>query len=139
MPLIRARPEVSPSTTVLDAVRVMTNEASGGVAVTVGDKLVGIFTERDLMSRVVLPQREPAVIQVGEVMTTPVHTVSVLASVDHAAALMHDHHVRHLAVLDDGDFVGLVGIREIMYDLAGRLGTRVDDLEAFIMTDGPGG
>jgi CBS domain-containing protein len=140
MPLIQTRPEVAPGTPVLDAIRVMTNEAVGAVAVTEGDKLVGIFTERDVMSRVVLPRREPATTQVREVMSTPVHTVPVAASVAHAAALMHDHHVRHLAVLDaDDDFVGVVGIREIMYELAGRLGTRVDDLEAFIMTDGPGG
>jgi CBS domain-containing protein len=138
--LIRSRPEVSPDTPVLDAVRTMTEGKVGAVTVLQGGKLVGIFTERDLMTRVVLTAKDPATARVGEVMTRPVHTVSDTASVAEAATMMRDHHIRHLPVVDDdGELLGVVALRYVLYDLMGRLETKVDDLETFIMTDGPGG
>jgi CBS domain-containing protein len=74
------------------------------------------------------------------VMTSPVKTVAATASVAEAASLMRDAHIRHLAVIDDdGDLLGLVAQRYLLYDLLDRLETKVDDLEGYIMTDGPGG
>src|SRR3954463_1701052 len=109
MRLIRARQEVSPDTTVFDAVRTMADGKVGGVAVTDGERLVGIFTERDLMTRVVLAGRVPTETRVDQVMSHPVHTVPVSTAVAEAAALMQDYGVRHLVVLDqDGDFLGVV-------------------------------
>jgi CBS domain containing-hemolysin-like protein len=53
---------------------------------------------------------------------------------------MQDYEVRHLVVLDqDGDFLGVVGISEILFELTGKLEVKVDDLETYIMADGPGG
>jgi CBS domain-containing protein len=140
MPLIRTRQEVSPDTTVFDAVRAMADGKVGAVAITDGDRLVGIFTERDLVNRVVLAGRVPAETRARDVMTHPVYTVPVTTSVAEAAALMQDYEVRHLVVLDqDGDFLGVVGISEILFELTGKLEVKVDDLETYIMTDGPGG
>jgi CBS domain-containing protein len=140
MRLIRARQEVSPDATVFDAVRAMADGKVGAVAVTDGDRLAGIFTERDLVTRVVLPGLVPAETRVRDVMTHPVHTVPVTTGVAEAAALMQDYQVRHLVVLDqDGDFLGVVGISEILFELTGKLEVKVDDLETYIMTDGPGG
>jgi CBS domain-containing protein len=138
--LVHARPEVSLGTPVRDVVRLMVEGEVGAVAVTEGRRIVGIFTERDLMTRVVWPRRDPARTPVREVMSSPVQMVSVDATVAQAAALMRSHHIRHLAVVDeDGDLLGLVALRYLLYAMLGQLEVKVDDLQGFIMADGPGG
>ena len=140
MRLVQETPEVSPDVSVLDAVRVMTEAQVGAIAVTSGRKVLGIFTERDLMKRVVHPERDPRVTRIAEVMTSPVETVPNSTSVAEAAAIMRDRHIRHLAVVDPhGDMIGLVAQRYLLYDLMNDLELKVDNLEGFIMADGPGG
>jgi CBS domain-containing protein len=138
--LVHARPEVPPSASVRDVVRLMVEGEVGAVAVTEGRRIVGIFTERDLMTRVVWERRDAARTPVREVMSSPVQMVSVDASVPEAAAVMRAHHIRHLAVVDeDGDLLGLVAQRYLLYQMLGTLEVKVDDLQGYIMADGPGG
>ena len=138
--LIQPRPAVDPLTSVEEAVRLMTENAVGAVPVTKGGKLLGIFTERDLMSRVVMGRKDPRTTPVSAVMTSPVLTIESSATVEEAAAVMQSRHIRHLAVVDDnGDLKGLVALRYLLFEKMGGLERKVDDLEAFIMTDGPGG
>jgi CBS domain-containing protein len=138
--MVQPSPEVAEETRVSDVVHMMGLLKLGAAAVTDGRKIRGIFTERDLMLRVVMRGRDPTTTRVGEVMTSPVKTVAATASVAEAASLMRDAHIRHLAVIDDdGDLLGLVAQRYLLYDLLDRLETKVDDLEGYIMTDGPGG
>jgi CBS domain-containing protein len=101
---------------------------------------VGVFTERDLMRRVVFEHRDPGTTVVRDVMTSPVRSVPDSMSVAEAAALMRDEHIRHLAIVDgDGDLMGMVGLRYLLYDLLGELELKVDGLHSYIMADGPGG
>ena len=77
-------------------------------------RLMGMFTERDVLRRVVAEARDPARSTVGEVMTTDVLTCSPDTSVDEAALLMKDQRVRHLPVFDHGgELCGLVSIGDI--------------------------
>lgn len=132
--------EVSRDVLVMDAVRLMTKAQVGAIAVTEGRRIVGIFTERDLMKRVVYEGRDPGLTAIDEVMTTPVETVTDSVSVAEAAALMRARHVRHLAVVDShGHFIALVALRYLLYDLMSDLEVKVDSLEGYIMADGPGG
>lgn len=138
--LIQQRPAVDPLTSVEEAVRLMTMNAVGAVPVTKGGKLLGIFTERDVMSRVVMARKDPTTTPVSAVMTSPVLTIEASATIEEAAAVMQSQHIRHLAVVDDnGDLQGLVALRYLLFEKMGGLERKVDDLEAFIMTDGPGG
>ena len=138
--LIQQRPAVDPLTSVEEAVRLMTVNAVGAVPVTKGGKLLGIFTERDLMSRVVMSRKDPITTPVSAVMTSPVLTIEATATVEEAAAMMQSRHIRHLAIVDDnGELKGLVALRYLLFEKLGGLERKVDDLEAFIMTDGPGG
>jgi CBS domain-containing protein len=138
--LVHPRPEVSPDTSVAEVVQLMVDHEIGAVAVTSGRRIVGIFTERDLMSRVVLPQLNPGRTPVRVVMSTPVHMVGADTSVAQAAAVMQALHVRHLAVVDpDGDLLGLIAQRYLLYQMLGTLEIKVDDLQGYIMADGPGG
>jgi CBS domain-containing protein len=138
--LTHPRPEVAPETRVVDAVRVMADAQVGAVAVTKGRKIVGIFSERDLMRRVVAEGRDLEATTIQEVMTRPVETVVDSTSVGEAAAIMRARHIRHLAIINGaGEFVGLVAQRHLLYDLMGELELKVDNLEGYLMADGPGG
>jgi CBS domain-containing protein len=131
---------VSRDVSVMDAVRLMTKAQVGAIAITDRRRIVGIFTERDLMKRVVYEGRDPALTPIDGVMTTPVETVTDSMSVSEAAAIMRARHVRHLAVVDtEGTFLGLVAQRHLLYHLMSDLEVKVDSLEGYIMADGPGG
>lgn len=132
--------EVSPETSVMQAVKVMTDRSIGALAVTRAGRAIGIFTERDLMRRVVLPGRDPHDTPISQVMTSPVQSVPGSTSVAEAAALMRQHHIRHLAVVDaEGRLVTLVALRYLLYDLLEDLDRKVDSLQSYIMADAPGG
>jgi CBS domain-containing protein len=104
---------VVPSTCVVDAVRIMNDEKIGAVLVLDSQKLVGIFTERDVMVRVVGAQRDPATTLVSEVMTTAVRSVEHTSRANDALQLMSDRHHRHLPVLENGQVRGLVSIGDL--------------------------
>jgi CBS domain-containing protein len=104
---------VVPSTSVADAVRAMNDENIGAVLVLDGQKLVGIFTERDVMVRVVGAKRDPATTPVSEVMTTAVRSVELTSRANDALRLMSDRHHRHLPVLENGQVRGLVSIGDL--------------------------
>jgi CBS domain-containing protein len=138
--LAQKTPEVGPEDTVAGAVRVMTEDRVGAIAVTEGRKIVGIFTERDLMRRVVYEGKDPATTLVRDAMTKPVWTVKDSTTVAQAANLMRTHHIRHLAILDEnGDLVGMVALRYLLYDLLQDLERKVDSLEGYLMADSLGG
>lgn len=131
---------VGPETTVLAAVEMMSRQRVGAVGVVENDKLVGIFTERDLMERVVLKVRPPASTRVGEVMTSPVASVRADGSPAKALETMIDRHIRHLPVTDDSNRVlGVLSIRNLLQDQLEKARGEADSLEAFITADGGGG
>ena len=66
---------VNPEATVMRAVQIMAEESIGAIAVTEGSRLTGMFSERDLMFRVVLEKRDPERTHVRDVMTSPVETI----------------------------------------------------------------
>lgn len=131
---------VSPESTVIEAVRLMSERRVGAVAVTNGDKLAGIFTERDLMIRVVLENKDPKTTPVGDVMTAkPVSALSDVA-MGEALATMSEHHFRHLPVVDEENRVlGLLSIRDVLYNRVDKLSQELDSVVAFFTADGIGG
>jgi len=138
--LIERRPEVAPWASVEYAARVMAAHDVGALLVMDEDALAGIITERDLLNRVMAVGKNPATTSVRDVMSTPVQGVSTNMPTEEVAERMRLHHIRHLAVFDDdGELRGLVSQRRLLADLLGGLERKVNDLESFIMTDGPGG
>ena len=115
--LARKGPEVvsvPPSATVLEAARLMNERSIGGVPVLSGGSLAGIFTERDVLRRVVVAGRDPSALTVSEVMTAPVVTCASTARIDECAALMTARRIRHLPVVDEGALAGIVTIGDIL-------------------------
>ena len=100
--------------TVLEAASLMREQNIGGLLVTAGPDTVGIFTERDLLKRVVAEGRNPATTQVGEVMSHDVACCTPDTPIDEARASMRDRRIRHLPVIGEhGELVGLVSIGDL--------------------------
>jgi len=100
--------------TVLAATQLMNDRQTGSVLVMDGSRLVGIFTERDVLRRVVAARRPAETTSVGEVMTADVICCGPSAAVDELGELMRRRRIRHVPVVDDeGVVVGLVSIGDI--------------------------
>jgi len=100
--------------TVCEAVREMNRKGVGALLVMADDRPVGIFTERDVLRRVVDVDRDPELTKVVEVMTPDPVTVPPSTRVEEAMAEMTSRRFRHLPVLEAGEVVGLVSIGDIM-------------------------
>ena len=106
------------SASVGDAVELMAEHEIGAVLVMTEDGLVGgIFTERDLLMRVVRPSLNPNTTPISLVMTRDVRFVSPGTTVEAAMALMHLQRHRHLLVIDGPKVYGLVSMRDLVYQL----------------------
>ena len=101
---------VAPSTTVFEALQRMAERNVGAVLVMNDGRLVGIFTERDYARKVVLRGLNSRNTPVGDLMTGKLVTVSQSWTADQCMALMTEHHIRHLPVLDGDAVVGVVSI-----------------------------
>jgi len=133
-------PSVKPEITVAKAVGVMARQRVGAVAVVENGALRGIFTERDLMLRVVNEARDPASTLVRDVMTAEVMTVTDEATAEDASGLMLEGHLRHLPVVDEqGEVLGLLSMRQLLEERLHDLSREVHSLEQYMANDGPGG
>jgi CBS domain-containing protein len=99
---------IDPQATVSQAVEVMNELRIGSLVVIEGEELVGIFTERDVLRRVVAACGDPRTTPVSEVMTRDLVTVEPATSLATAMSLVTEHRCRHLPVVEDGRLVGLV-------------------------------
>lgn len=105
--------------TVLETVQAMVERNIGAVPVMHNGKLMGIFSERDLMKRVVAESRDPRSTCLAEVMTEDPLTVSTNEDLESCMTLMRRHGFRHVPVCKDGHLVGMVSLRDILlHDLS---------------------
>jgi CBS domain-containing protein len=100
--------------TVLETVRYMVEKSIGAVAVMEGGRMVGIFSERDLMKRVVLKQLDPSVLPMRIVMTTNLVIANPEETYIAALAKMQSHNIRHLAIVDGEQLVGIISVRDLL-------------------------
>lgn len=100
--------------TVLQTVEAMVERNIGAVPVLHKGKLVGIFSERDLMRRVVAEGRDPRSTCLAEVMTDDPLTINMNEDLGNCMALMRRHNFRHLPVCHEGQLIGMVSLRDIL-------------------------
>jgi CBS domain-containing protein len=103
----------TPDATVLEAVHQMNEHKIGALVVMDGDRVVGMFTERDVLRRVVGDERNPASTKVGQVMTSKVVCCDPDADLDEVATLMRTRRIRHVPVCGDGKLLGMVSIGDL--------------------------
>ena len=104
---------VSPTATVLEAVRKMNEERIGALLVCADDDVDGIYSERDVLIRVVDEGRDPNATTVADVMTRELVAVKPSMTVEEAMAVVTDRRCRHLPVMDGSHVVGLVSIGDL--------------------------
>ncbi len=106
--------DISADATVLDATRIMNHNKIGALVVSDEGRAVGIFTERDVLRRVVAQERSPARTQVAEVMTGDVVCATEEMDCDEVSRIMRDKRVRHMPVCDgDGGIKGMISIGDV--------------------------
>jgi CBS domain-containing protein len=131
---------IEPTASVMAAIGLMFEKHVGAAVVLEGGRADGIFTERDLMVKVVLNKLDPEKTPVSAVMTSPVVPIDVDASVADALRLMIDRHIRHLPVIDrDGQVLGMLSMRYLMREQIARLEQEVGALENYIGAEGVAG
>jgi CBS domain-containing protein len=118
--------------TVAAVVRTMADLHVGAILVLGNGALRGIFSERDLMKRVVVEERDVHATRVGEVMTTNLATIRETATVEQAMELMRKHNCRHLPVLGSGGAVGMVSMRDLMNHELTRKTEEIEHMRAYI-------
>jgi len=138
--LSRSVVTVSRSATVLDAIHAMAGAKVGSVVVADDGILEGIFSERDVMLRMVVEGRDPRTTLVEEVMTSPVQTIQKRTTGDEALRIMVQNHIRHLPVVDEkGHIQAMVSMRFLLEEKILELAQQLDSLESYITADGIGG
>jgi CBS domain-containing protein len=136
------RPVVSvpENMTVEDVVRTMVRHQIGAVVVLRDDEMAGIFSERDVLDKIVLAKRDPATTPVFAVMTSPVVAAPGNTEDAEAAETMTEHHIRHLPILnEERRVVGMVSLRHVMQERIEDLEHEVNALEAYLGYDGVSG
>jgi len=109
---------VEESSTVAEAARKMAELRVGAILVLTDGHVAGVFSERDIMHRVVLEGRDPSLTFVRQVMSTSLTTVDELATLEEAMELMSSHGYRHLPVMRGNHAVGFLSMRDLMkYEL----------------------
>ena len=119
-------------TTAEQAIRTMLDRHVGAVAVLDEEQRVaGIFTERDVLRRLSLSQRDPGNTPVREVMTTPVEMATRATTPSEAVATMLERHYRHLPIVDDdGRLLGMLSIRNVLEARIVTLTRQLDEVRS---------
>jgi CBS domain-containing protein len=117
------------------AIRMMLDRHVGAVAVVDEKRRVaGIFTERDVLRRLSLSERDPRTTSVREVMTTPVELATRATSPGEALATMVERHYRHLPIVeDDGQLLGMLSIRNVLQARIETLTSQLDQARSVVL------
>lgn len=104
----------SPDTTVSQAAKLMAKKNVGAVMVVEEEHLVGIFTERDALTRVIAQERDTQTTRLAEVMTTNPRTVDPGKTFGSALLMMFEYGFRHVPVVEEGRVIGIVSSRNAL-------------------------
>ncbi len=124
---------ISSDATVFEALGELAEKDIGALVVMDGDKLVGMFSERDYARKIVLKGLSSKISKVGELMTPKVFTISPEKSLDDCMKLMSTKKIRHVPVLERGKLVGLVSIGDIVNRIIYQQTIAIKDLENYII------
>jgi len=123
---------IAPSSPVYDALKLMADKDIGALVVTEGDKIVGVFSERDYARKVVLRGRWSKDTPVSEIMTASVLHVPPWRTIDDCMAIMTENRVRHLPVVENGKLVGIITIGDVVKSVISQQQIAIRELEAFV-------
>jgi len=123
---------VSPNASVLDALKLMAEKNIGGVLVMEGEKLEGIFTERDYARKIILKGKTSAEAKISEGMVSSLITVTPDHDTSQCMQLMTDKTIRHLPVIEEGKLVGVISIGDVVKSVIEEQQNVIQHLEQYI-------
>ena len=121
-----------PDATVYHALTVMAEKNIGALVVREGERVVGIFSERDYARQVILKGKASKETTVREIMTARVVYVRPAQTIDDCMALMTDKRIRHLPVMDEGQLIGLLSIGDVVKAVISEKQFLIEQLENYI-------
>lgn len=122
----------APNLTVLEAAQLMNARGIGALLILDGGELVGIFTERDVMRRVVSEQRDPARTTIGDVMTRHLVTTRAEVTVEECASQMTARRIRHLPVIGETGLAGVITIGDLLAWQVAEQAVTIAQLNSFV-------
>lgn len=122
----------TPGTTVYDALKLMADKNIGALVVLEGERLAGIFSERDYARKVILRGRTSRELSVSDIMTTDVVSVRPDQTIVDCMELMTNRRIRHLPVLDAGTVVGVISIGDVVKSIISAQKDTITHLEDYI-------
>ena len=129
---------VSPDSTVFDAIKLMADKNIGALLVMEGERLVGMFTERDYTRNVILKGKSSKSTAVREILSARVISVEPMESVEECMRLMTENRIRHLPVLDRNKVVGIVSIGDLVNWIISAQHLAISQMEDYISGKYPG-
>jgi CBS domain-containing protein len=123
---------VGPDQTVLDAIRILAEKDIGALVVVEADRPIGIFSERDYVRKVFVKGKTSPTTLVREVMSAPVISVGLAATVEQCMATMSSRRIRHLPVVENGRLVGMLSMTDIVDHIIREQHQLIEQLESYI-------
>ena len=123
---------ISPDASVYEALQEMADRDVGALVVLAGDDVIGLLSERDYARKVILKNKFSKETPLREIMSTQVVCVSLETTVESCMALMTEHRVRHLPVLEGGRLGGLISIGDVVKTIIEDLSFTIEELEHYI-------
>lgn len=123
---------VRPTATVASAVDLLNSNKIGSVLVMDGDRLVGIFTERDVLRRVVGGRMDPEKTTISQVMTRELVVMKPSSTVEDAMSVISERRVRHLPVVEGGKVLGVISQGDLNHWLIRNREVHIEQLVDYI-------
>lgn len=125
---------VSPGTTVIEALQIMSDQNIGSVVVMEKDIFMGIMTERDYSRKVILLNRHSSNTPVGEIMTKDFPPVKQTDSIEACMQLMSEQHIRYLPVIENGNLAGIISINDVVTETILNQQETISHLQNYIQS-----